>query len=289
MNKFFVSIVMITYGHEKYIEEAINGVLMQECNFDIELIISNDCSPDKTDQVIQTIMETHPKSSSVRYISHEKNLGMMPNFLFTLQQAKSKYIAICEGDDYWTDPLKLQKQVDFLEGNPDYTFSVGIVDMLIEKTGKIIKRKEHVDPNKNDTYTLKDYLKAPFSQTSSFMFRNGYDTFPDWFQNVHAGDQSLVVIKTGIVGKIKYHNELFSIYRVNDKSISYSVSYDVYVKFLDTLKIWQTHLGENYDVIFKIIDFKYRQYIKLNNCKNIFDRFYYIIKIRAVDLYLKFV
>lgn len=120
MKKPLVSVVMITYAHENFIEQAINGVLMQECDFDVELIIANDYSPDKTDEVIKDIIKNHPKASWIKYIKHKQNIGMMPNFIFALKQAQGKYLALCEGDDYWTDPLKLQKQVDFLEEKEEY-------------------------------------------------------------------------------------------------------------------------------------------------------------------------
>jgi glycosyltransferase involved in cell wall biosynthesis len=116
-----VSVCMITYGHEKYIRQAIEGVLMQECDFDIELIIANDASPDSTDEIIQSLIESHLKSTWIKYVRHEKNIGMMPNFIYALNQCKGKYIALCEGDDYWTEPLKLQKQVEFLEENEEYS------------------------------------------------------------------------------------------------------------------------------------------------------------------------
>ncbi|MDO9260985.1 MAG: glycosyltransferase, partial [Flavobacteriaceae bacterium] len=108
-----VSVCMITYNHENYIQQAIEGVLMQTCNFEVELIIANDCATDKTDEVIQEIIKNHPNSSWIKYTNHSQNKGMMPNFIWAMQQCKGKYIALCEGDDYWTDPLKLQKQVEF--------------------------------------------------------------------------------------------------------------------------------------------------------------------------------
>ena len=80
MNNFSLSVVMITYGHEKYIREAIEGVLMQNCNFEIELIIADDCSPDDTESVVQNIIKSHPKGNIIKYIKHQKNKGMMPNF-----------------------------------------------------------------------------------------------------------------------------------------------------------------------------------------------------------------
>ena len=115
-----VTVVMITYGHEKYIHEAIKGVFMQQTDFPVELIIANDCSPDSTDEVVENLLSQAPENVNIKYTRHESNLGMMPNFIWALQQAKGKYIALCEGDDYWTDPLKLQKQVDFLEENKEY-------------------------------------------------------------------------------------------------------------------------------------------------------------------------
>lgn len=115
-----VSVVMITYGHENYIREAIEGVLMQQIDFSVELIIANDCSPENTDIIVNDIIATNKSTIEIVYKKHDKNIGMMANFIFALNLAKGKYVALCDGDDYWTDPLKLQKQVDFLEENQDY-------------------------------------------------------------------------------------------------------------------------------------------------------------------------
>lgn len=215
-----LSVVMITYGHESFIRQAIESVLKQEFNF--ELIIANDCSPDKTDEIINDIIKNSPQSAKIRYLKNDCNIGMMPNFIFALSKAKGKYIALCEGDDYWVDSLKSEKQINFLEANPDYSFSMGRVDVLEEKSGEFRKNVEYLKHSHSETYTLKDYIRNPFSQTSSFVFRNSKEPFPKWFYDVHAGDQSLVVIKTGINGKIKYHKDLFSIYRVNESSVSFN-------------------------------------------------------------------
>jgi glycosyltransferase involved in cell wall biosynthesis len=123
--KHMVSVVMITYNHEKYIAEAIKGVLMQKCDFDIEFIIANDKSTDQTHQVINEIIDgtTIADHINLRYYNHPNNKGMMKNFIWSVQQAKGRYIALCEGDDYWIDPYKLQKQVNILEANPDLAMS----------------------------------------------------------------------------------------------------------------------------------------------------------------------
>jgi len=220
-DKVLVSVVMITYNQENFIKEAIEGVLMQNCHYDIELIIADDKSTDKTSEVIREIIDTHSRGSWIKYIRRKENKGMMANFIDAAATAKGKYVATCEGDDYWVNPNKLQLQVEFLETHPDFAFSMGIVHQLNQKTAIITERKESIRFNENGIYTLKTYIKTPFSQTSSFVYRNSSEPFPDWFYKVHAGDQSLVVIKTGILGKIKYHDELLSIYRINGDSVSF--------------------------------------------------------------------
>ena len=131
-----VSVSMPTYGQENYILDAIKGVVSQQYDGEIEFIISNDNSPDQTDEIIENYLKNTdiPNNISIKYIKHENNIGAIPNFAWTLQQSSGKYIAICEGDDYWTDPLKLQKQVDFLEENEEYTMELkipyGVIDRL---------------------------------------------------------------------------------------------------------------------------------------------------------------
>ena len=100
---------------ENFIKDAIEGILMQKTSFPIELIIGEDCSTDNTRKIVEDYEEKYPNLIFAQY--SEKNLGMMNNFFNVLQAAVGKYIALCEGNDYWTDPLKLQKQVYFLEEN----------------------------------------------------------------------------------------------------------------------------------------------------------------------------
>lgn len=121
--EILVTVCLITYAHEDYIEQAINSILEQKTSFDYELLIADDCSPDATYEIIQRIINNHPQGFRIRYVKHDKNIGMTPNFKYVLSQSKGKYTAICEGDDYWTDPLKLQKQVDYLEAHPEVVFS----------------------------------------------------------------------------------------------------------------------------------------------------------------------
>lgn len=114
-----VSIITITYNHEPFIAETIEGVLMQQVNFPMEFIIAEDCSTDNTLAICQQYAANYPQL--IKLITSETNVGAVANELRAMQVAQGKYIAFCEGDDYWTDPLKLQKQVNFLEKNADYS------------------------------------------------------------------------------------------------------------------------------------------------------------------------
>lgn len=119
MNK--VSIIVLTYNQEKFIEKNLQGIFMQKVNFPIELIISDDCSQDKTVLIIEEFIKKTPSHIEIKFTSHKKNLGATPNFYQALNQCTGDYIAFCEGDDYWTNENKLQIQYDFLESNKDYS------------------------------------------------------------------------------------------------------------------------------------------------------------------------
>ena len=201
---------MITYGQEKFIAEAINGVLKQECDFEVELIISNDCSPDQTDEVIQNILENHPRGSWIKYIKQEKNIGMMPNFIFAMQQCQGKYIALCEGDDYWTDPLKLQKQVDFLEANLDYVLCFHRVKIL-KTNGEIADDFITKVPENHEAIETLARL-GNYIHTPSVVFRNVLKEFPFEFEHSPIGDYFLYMMLAE-QGKLKYLDEKMGVYR----------------------------------------------------------------------------
>lgn len=228
-NRLLVSVFMITYNHEKYIEEAIGGVLMQETNFEYELIIADDCSPDNTPIIINDIIKNHPKGHRIKYFRHKENLGMQANGLFALQQCTGKYIALCEGDDYWTDPLKLQRQVDFLEMNSDFVMCFTNSIIKNDKTGeeKIAKinlwdvcdTKELLKHNSLEGPKYGEIINSA-GHTSSIVFRNNVLTkFPDWFLNCFIGDEPLFLMLSKF-GKAKFINEFCSVYRDNPLGIS---------------------------------------------------------------------
>ncbi|SEO49543.1 Glycosyltransferase involved in cell wall bisynthesis [Flavobacterium sp. CF108] len=217
-----VSVCMITYGHEKFIEEAINGVLMQEVDFQVELIISNDASPDRTHEIVNSIIGNHPRGNWINYIKHESNIGMMLNSQFVLQASKGEFIAICEGDDYWTDPLKLKKQIDFLEANPDYVMCFHRCQFLTLENGNLNLFNQNlkmIDYEYN-LYGLLYYWNIP---TASIVFRNVFlkeeNVFPQEFLNVKSGDIALASYLFQF-GKFFLFKEMMCVYRIFGLGVS---------------------------------------------------------------------
>ncbi|MFL0352400.1 glycosyltransferase [Xanthomarina sp. GH4-25] len=210
-----VSIIMMTYNHEKYIEKSINSVLMQETNFDFELIVSNDCSLDSTDKIIKKILKEHPFSKRVIYNCNSKNIGMQPNFVKAFGFNKGEYISLCEGDDYWTDPLKLQKQVDFLDANLDYNICFHSIKVFNEDTQHL--ESDFITRNVNETTTVVDLAQGNYIHTPSVMLRNNF-TLPKWFSKVPIGDWVLYMIAIKDK-KIKKLNDVMAVYRSHQEGV----------------------------------------------------------------------
>lgn len=126
-----VSACIIAYNHEKFIQKCLVGALNQEHDFEYEIVIGEDKSPDKTLELCKKFQQENP--NLIRLIERDQNLGMLGNWLETLQACEGEYIAICEGDDYWIDNKKLQKQISFLEKHPEYSLCGTKTKRLDEK------------------------------------------------------------------------------------------------------------------------------------------------------------
>ena len=111
-----VSVHMITYNHEKFIAQAIESALMQQVDFDYEIVIGEDCSTDRTREIVVAYQQRHP--DKIRLLLHEQNVGVSLNDIRVYRACRGEYVAWLEGDDYWTSPHKLQKQADFLDSHP---------------------------------------------------------------------------------------------------------------------------------------------------------------------------
>ena len=139
-----VSVLITTYNHEPYIDQAIEGVLFQETDFSIELVIGEDCSTDRTREIVMEFQKKHPEI--IRLIISDKNVGARKNSRRTLQACRGKYIAFCEGDDYWHDPNKLQIQYNYLEKHPE--FGLVSTDWDVYDQGRSIFRRNYLNRNR---------------------------------------------------------------------------------------------------------------------------------------------
>lgn len=209
MKKPLVSVVMITYAHENFIEQAVSSILMQNCDFEVELIIANDNSPDSTDQIVLDIIKNHPKGKWIKYTKHQINTGMMPNFIWALEQCSGNYIALCDGDDYWADPYKLQKQVDFLEKNESYSLCFHKINIL-NKDGDVVE--DFITKVPENYETFENLANSNFIHTPSVVFRSKYLPLPLKLSNAPVGDY-ILWLHLASHGKIHYIPESMAIYR----------------------------------------------------------------------------
>lgn len=207
-----VSICCITYNHEQYISEAINSFFMQETDFPFEIVIGEDCSTDGTRKVIDRYTKEYP--NLIKLVTSEINVGMNANFNRTIKTCIGKYIALCEGDDYWIDSKKLQLQADFLKNNDDFN--------LCFHNFKTLRGSTLSSSNTQllDVITFEEYASnMPNIQTLSTMFRNSSNCLiPDEFINKVKGSHFLF-LKISENSKIKFINEEMAVYRVHDGGI----------------------------------------------------------------------
>ena len=225
-----VSVCVTTYNLESYISEALDSLLKQQTQYSFEIVICDDCSRDKTCSIIKKYQLEFP--NKIRLIEAEKNLGMLPNFIKSLNAAQGKYIAVCDGDDYWIDPFKLEKQVSFLESNSDFSACYGNSYVLNQETGeKIIAKNQIWDVANSEELLLHDDFKVdnvPLSpgHISAFVFRNVLqNNYPKWFYEVDGVTDFPLYLMLSKFGKAKFINEPLSVYRIHSKSTS-TVEYE---------------------------------------------------------------
>ncbi|GGI58036.1 glycosyltransferase [Winogradskyella haliclonae] len=224
-----VSICMITYNHEAYIAQAILSVIEQKTDFNFELVISNDCSTDSTNTVIETVIKQNTNSRlSIRYYNQSSNLGMMPNFIFTLDSCTGKYVALLEGDDFWTDPLKLQKQVDFLGKNKDCSFCFHKA-YLVSETGEITS-DTHIYPEdiKANTLNASKYLALNSSATCSLMYRS--IEIKSIKRMHHSHGDFMLYCELLHHGKAGFLDSVMSAYRKHDFGVSNKLNSEAYMR-----------------------------------------------------------
>lgn len=213
-DEVIVSIFMITYNHEKYIKEAIESILEQKTNFVYELVIGEDCSIDNTREILKEYQKEYP--DKIKLILHDSNIGVIPNMLATFRACRGKYIAMCEGDDFWTDPLKLQTQVDFLENNLEYNMCFTSSENYNQTTGEVVE--QFPDSFQDKDYTLNDIFKSNMGNTCTVMYRNLNIEIPSVFNTFSLGDWPLHMLYAER-GKVKYIGKSMARYRIHPGGI----------------------------------------------------------------------
>ena len=219
MNKPLVSICCLTYNHAPFVRKCLDGFLMQKTTFPIEILIHDDCSTDGTDIIIQEYTEKYPDIIKPLFETENKYSngyrGKM-DITFNYSRAQGKYIASCEGDDYWTDPLKLQKQVDFMEANPEYSVT--------------FHRCKHYNINDG---SLKDDL-------CGFLFQNneeGIDITVDMFFEKWITQPFTMVFRVDKIDfkkmpKYKYYRDMHEIYHLLMNGKGYLFAFEAGVRIM---------------------------------------------------------
>ncbi len=259
-----LSVCIITYNHDKYIRDAIEGVLMQKVNFDYEIIIADDFSTDDTRKIVLGYSEKYP--NIFKLIFQNKNVGAAQNWLDLISFPKSKYIAYFEGDDYWTDPLKLQKQFDFLEKNSSFSCCFHDVKILQAHKEDFFK---YESPLCNEL-SFSQVLKKHYIPSSSLVFRNykWLKKMPYFFKHSISGDIPLELLLAK-EGKIKYMNEVMSCYRRNLGSVTQSNR--TATEILNGYVWMYTQLSKHVPVKYALI-----VYLKAVKCKLQFYKYKFI-------------
>lgn len=207
-----LSIHVITYNDENNITRALESALEQEFAYDYEIVIGDDCSTDRTRDILEDFRQRYP--DRIRLNLHEKNFGDSgkQNFVTTLKACRGQYVALLPGDDYWIAKDKLKKQVDFLDANPAFAACFHNV-IRQDETAPEATRLE-CPPDQKEVVELPDLLARNHIPTCSVVFRNNlFGEIPDWFYAGFAGDWFLHILNAQH-GKIRYFDDVMAVYRI---------------------------------------------------------------------------
>ena len=209
-----VSVCCIAYNQENYIAEAVEGFLAQRAAFPFEIIIHDDRSTDRTADIIRSYQRKHPRLIKTILQTENQHSQGKRIFPITFAQARGKYLALCEGDDYWTDPEKLSRQVALMEERPDYSLCFHTVARVEQSSGETVSIVR--PPVVKESYTADDLFEhGNFIQTCSTMFRSGMlRGFPDWYYRAGYGDFALFVYAARL-GPAGFVDEPMAVHRLH--------------------------------------------------------------------------
>ena len=285
-----VTVICITYNHEKYIAEALESFVTQKTNFKFKVFVGDDCSSDGTSAIVREYANKYP-DIIIPFI-REANMGGNRNAIDLCQRASSPYIAFCEGDDYWIDDYKLQKQFDFMSKNNSLRACFHSTEMYIEEGFEECLSAKNIKTDSNGCklmpeglssfsnyknkyiFSIVEFIPECFIHTSSVFYKWNYDIdYPDWFFDSFIGDYPLFIMQVGD-GEFGRINEVMSVYRRNREGI-YSGITNQTDFFLDTRPLFcklllniSDYLELYYDDTYKVI-FENRIKIEFLNYMNV--------------------
>lgn len=246
-----VSICIITYNHASFIAQTIESVLCQNVNFDFEIVIGDDDSTDDTRSILERYRRNHP--NIIKIMPKSKNVGATRNFAKTLLSCSGKYVALLDGDDYWTCTNKLQKQFDFLEAHQDYS-SCFHATQLVDRGG-VNQTILPIEKYKKCSYDREDLIKYfAFMATSSVMFRNKYeDPLPSIFFTSEMMSDWTIHMLNAETGKIGYIDHLMAVYRSNSSIEAFTAKRmrEIMIEEIKLNMAFNEYLNLKYDAIFK--------------------------------------
>ena len=211
-----LNVILVTYNHSKFIQDSLRGILFQKTNFDFDIIVADDYS---TDDTLAQIREVEAKSTiSFRYLSSERNLGISQNYRRAFEACDAKYVAVLEGDDFWTTPDRLQKHVDFLEhhyecamsynrfirGNIEAARYVVFPEMDSSKEYHLFTARDVASNNIIGNFSCCVYRKSALDTLPKEMF--DFTTY-DWFTNIMVGKAGMIGCLTDVMSFYRIHSE----------------------------------------------------------------------------------
>jgi len=251
-NNVLVSVCCITFNHEKFIGQTLDGFLIQKTNFAVEFLINDDCSQDKTAEILKEYEQRFPGVFNITYQTENQfSKGLKPFTHLLFPKVKGKYIALCEGDDYWTDPLKLQKQVDFLSINHDYSICFHPCKIADENNNEI--KSDLFIHLKEKDFSGEESLEKWSIPTASVMFHSTYRhqiTERANNKSYYFGDTPMFLTLFEY-GKARCLQDCMSVYRVHKGGISKDFSPVKYIRWYNDLKTLMSDFEGKYKNVTK--------------------------------------
>jgi hypothetical protein len=207
-----LSVMLKAFNQERFIAQAIDSALAQRTSFAFEIVIGEDCSTDGTRKIVDRYASRYP--SRIRVLARERNLGMTRNTMVLYEKCRGEYIAWLDGDDYWSSPDKLQRQVDFLDANPGHTLCFHDT-MIVKPNGAAVR---HVCDWPADG-GVEDILFRGKGASSSCVYRKVLDDFPDWFATLPYSDWALQVLHAER-GRAAWLPEIYGVHRAGGASLA---------------------------------------------------------------------